>query len=100
MKNATHTVTIYEDADKLVREAIEKKYAILDLDAHLGMLWKVVPFQFEAAIKFMETALKFDCTETAEMIMRDLRKSNPYLWSAYKDSQRSDTSSADGSDNR
>lgn len=100
MGNSTHMVTIYEDADKLAREAIEKKYAILDLDAHLEMLWKVVPFQFEAAIKFMETALKFDCIETANLIKRDLRKSNPYLWSAYVESNKPDTSSADGDDNR
>lgn len=100
MENVTHTVTIYEDPDRLAKEAIEKKYAILDLDAHLEMLWKVIPFQFEAAIKLMETALKFDCTETAELIMKDLRKSNPYLWDAYKNSHKPDASSADGSDNR
>lgn len=96
----THTVTVFEDADKLAKEAIEKKYAILDLDAHLEMLWKIVPFQFEQSIKLMETAFKFDCIETAELIKTDLIKSNPFLWSAYVESNKPDTSSADGSGER
>lgn len=99
----THLVTTVESVnyDALAREAAEKKDKIKDLDFLLQMCWRAVtPRDFESSIKFMETALYFDCLETAENIKHDLRRSNPFTWSAYVADKQGDFSSADGSNNR
>lgn len=86
------------DLNEVAKKAAEEKEAIESLDFHLLMLWKMCHFDFEASIKFMETALKFHCEDTAENIKQDLRKSNPYTWAAYVKDNFTDNSSADGSE--
>ena len=99
MKALVKTAEIV-DLDKLAEEAAGLTEAIKDLDEHLLLLSKLVTFDFQASIKFLEVAKKFRCTETQFDIEKNLRESNPFSWAAYLDSHRSDMSSADGSDNR
>jgi hypothetical protein len=92
---ATHIITTVELID-----ADEQRRAIEDLDEYLSMLFNYIPMDFEGLTALMETALKFNCEETAHKIKEELKDTYPSSWKAYKESHESDASSADGSDAR
>lgn len=102
MKNATHTVTTIEEVNlaELAKTSSKEKEELEYLDWSLVLLIRFTSFSFEQLLKQLEQAKRLNCTEAQAEI--EILLSNKYsmTYAHHLAECRSDTSSADGSDNR